>query len=75
MKIRQVDSGNAYADFNIGFGSTAGGLDYGSTAVRLGKDNNGTKIAVISTSDALIVLSILHLKIPATIQQVLVAIR
>ena len=38
IKLRQVASGNANALFNVGFGSTASGLEYSSKTVKVGND-------------------------------------
>lgn len=50
VQIRQVDSGNANATFNVGFGSTYSGMEYGKSTVKLGTNYNGTQTAIINTS-------------------------
>lgn len=40
--VRQVDGGNATANFILGIGSTVNGVEYGSTTLLLGNGKNGT---------------------------------
>ena len=40
--VRQVDGGNATANFILGIGSTVNGVEYGSTTLLLGNEKNGT---------------------------------
>jgi len=40
--VRQVAGSNAYANFNVGLGSTADGMEFGSTALTLGNTKDGT---------------------------------
>jgi hypothetical protein len=49
VQMEQVDGGNATATFNVGLGSTAGGIDYVSSTVVLGNGLNGEKTATFKT--------------------------
>lgn len=49
VTIKQVASGNANADFNVGIGSAAGQIDIASTTVRLGTNNDGEKTVYLTT--------------------------
>jgi hypothetical protein len=48
--VRQVSSGNANANFNVGLGSTAGGLEYGAATIRLGTTYDGTRTTTFTTA-------------------------
>lgn len=49
--VRQIATGNANADFNVGFGSTVNGLEFGSSKIRLGTTPyDGKKTVTISTN-------------------------
>lgn len=51
--IRQAAVGNANADFNVGFGSTVNGLEFGSSKIRLGTSPyDATKNITISTTES-----------------------
>ena len=43
IKFKQVDGGNSGTYFNVGFGSSAEGMEYCSTYVKLGKDISDTE--------------------------------
>lgn len=47
--IRQIAGGNAYANFNIGLGSTVNGLEYDYNAVSLGNGKDGTWSTILRT--------------------------
>ena len=49
--VRQVASGNANADFNVGFGSTVNGLELGSSKIRLGTTFDGTRTVTVTTPE------------------------
>lgn len=48
--VRQIASGNANADFNVGLGSTVDGMEFGKGTVRLGTTYDGTRTTTIVTS-------------------------
>ena len=51
--VKQIATGNANADFNVGFGSTVNGLEFGTSKIRLGTSPyDGTKSVTISTNES-----------------------
>lgn len=53
VQLRQVTSGNANADFNVGFGTAVGGIDLAATTVRLGTGQDGDKVVYVTTPASL----------------------
>lgn len=47
--VRQIDGGNATANFNVGLGSTVNGQEFGFKPISLGSSRNGTWSAIVKT--------------------------